>query len=284
MNHTTTLFRDLKVSGVVHFLVLGLLVIVSGAGWLSVPAAHAQFGNATIAKTYLISGETAVSGDLISFDRVTQTFHLTQESSDTNLLGVVVSDPVIVLRTIAGGLPVVNSGEVYVNVTTVGGRIEAGDYVTSSRIHGKAMKAASTTSFIVGTALESFTATTTAQVGRIRVLLGIGHVQPTAPAPAPTLSNGAVGGTVPVDANATLISTPLSRLVKYLLAAIVVVGTIYLAFRNFSANLKDSVVSVGRNPLAKASIQSMIVLNTSLIVVVSAIGLFIGFMILFLPL
>ena len=252
--------------------------------------AHAQSDNTAIAKTYIISGDAPVTGDLVSFDPATQTFRLAKKTSDSSVFGVVVTNPVIILRTSANGVPLVNSGEAFVNVTTINGPISAGDYITSSSVPGKGQRADSSTSFVVGTALDAFprSSTTTPATastsviygGSIRVMFNIGPKSVVAEKPVAT--PGVVG---PLSrGNATGVSAPVAMLIKYVLAAIVVAGTIYIAFRNFGSNMKDSIVSIGRNPLARASIQSMVVINTVLIVVVSVVGLFVGFMILFLPL
>ena len=253
---------------------------------------YAQFGDTTIAKTYLISGEKVEFGDLVSFDRATQTFHLTSEESDQNLFGVVVTNPAIVLRTSTEGVPLVNSGEVSVQVTTVNGPISAGDSITSSSIPGKGQRADFSTSFIVGTALDSFptlptstttvVSTSTVDGGLIRVLLAIGPKSADAEGSAGT--GDATGDPTAGLLNVLGVSTPLATLIKYMLAALVVIGSIYVAFRSFGSNMKDSIISVGRNPLAKASIQSMVVLNTVLIVLVSLAGLFVGLLILFVQL
>jgi hypothetical protein len=273
------MWRSLLLGG---FLMLGVPCLVS-----------AQFGNATVAKTYLISGEPALSGDLVSFDKPTQSFHITRKEGDKNLLGVVVSDPVIVLRTITEGTPIVSSGEVYVNVTSENGPIKAGEDLSSSAVPGKAKKASSSTTFIVGTALEAFpNASTTPQTatqgkiyqGSIRVLLAIGQRDPgVAGLTGHSGTVAAPAGDVGIEVAGARLSTPLALVIRYTLAILVIMGTVYLAFRNFSANLKDSVVSVGRNPLAKASIQSMTLFNTLLIFIMGAAGLFIAYRIVFLP-
>ena len=257
--------------------------------------AYAQFGETSIARTQLITGGVAESGDLVSFDRSTQTFRLAQVISDSNLFGVVVTNPAILLRTSTESVPLVSSGEVYVQVTTANGPISAGDYITSSSIPGKGQKAGPSTSVVLGIALDSFPAlsnatpsvvsTTTVDGGSIRVLLAIGPK---------LLDSGGDGELIAVNAageneqSSSLdmfgVSTSLATLIKYLLATIVVVGSVYVAFRNFGSNMRDSIISVGRNPLAKASIQSMVMLNTVLIVLVSVAGLFIGLMILFVQL
>lgn len=257
---------------------------------------YAQFGETTIARTQLITGGVAEPGDLISFDRSTQTFRLAKETNDSNLFGVVVTNPTILLRTGTESVPLVSSGEVYVQVTTANGPIHAGDYITSSSIPGKGQKAGSSTSSVLGIALDSFPAlsadtptvvsTTTVDGGSIRVLLAIGPKS--LDAGSGEGESVIVGVTGKNDQTSSLdvfgVSTPLATLIKYLLATIVVVGSIYVAFRNFGSNMKDSIISVGRNPLAKASIQSMVMLNTVLIVLISVAGLFIGLMILFVQL
>jgi hypothetical protein len=267
---------------------LYLLVFIACALVLGLPApSSAQFANSSIANTYVVSGGVPEPGDLISFDRSVQEFRLADGVDDANLFGVVVSEPAIVLRSRVGGVSVVTEGEAIVNVTNVNGPVAAGDYISSSAVPGKAQKAAVDASFVLGTALESFSGVASTSVGggspglytgSIRALLAVG------PHKQQAVSTTSASGAVVVDEDVVSVSTPISRLIKYILASLIVFGTIYLAFKNFTANLKDSVVSVGRNPLAKASIQSMVVLNTSLTVVVSAIGLFIGLMVLFLPL
>ena len=47
--------------------------------------------------------------------------------------------------------------------------------------------------------------------------------------------------------------------------------------------MTQSIISVGRNPLAKASILSMVLLNSVLIIIVSVIALIIGAVIIYAP-
>lgn len=257
--------------------------------------AYAQFGETSIARTQLITGGVAESGDLVSFDRSTQTFRLAQVISDSNLFGVVVTNPTILLRTSTESVPLVSSGEVYVQVTTANGPISAGDYITSSSIPGKGQKAGPSTSVVLGIALDSFPAlsnatpsvvsTTTVDGGSIRVLLAIGPKLLDSGGDGELIAANAAGENEQTSSLDMFgVSTSLATLIKYLLATIVVVGSVYVAFRNFGSNMRDSIISVGRNPLAKASIQSMVMLNTVLIVLVSVAGLFIGLMILFVQL
>ncbi len=254
-------------------------------------AAYAQSSETMIARTQLISGGVAEPGDLVSFDRSTQTFRLAQEVNDSNLFGVVVTNPTIVFRTSTESVPIISSGEVYVQVTTANGPISAGDYITSSSIPGKGQKADPAASFVLGIALDSFptvpivtstaVSTSTMDEGSIRVLLTVGSKALDARG-SPIAGSG--GGDSASGVNVLGVSVPLATLIKYILAAIVVIGSIRIAFRSFGSNMKDSIISVGRNPLAKTSIQSMVMLNTVLIILVTATGLFIGLIILFVQL
>lgn len=249
--------------------------------------AYAQLSNSSIARTYVISGTQPVSGDLISLDRTSQTLHISNVTGDSTLFGVMVFNPVITLRSAGADVPIVTSGEAVVNVTTLGGVISPGDLITTSSIAGKGQLASSTDAFVVGMALAAFPSATSTRVagkgsvvaGSIPVLLEIG------PYPNPTRGTSTPSPVVPglVSASKSSSGVSVPTFLRYLLAAIVAVGSIVVAFRNFGSSINDSIISVGRNPLAKSSIQSMVILNAALIALVSAGGLFIGFAILFLP-
>lgn len=245
------------------------------------PSAHAQYSDASIARTYVVAGAQPASGDLISFDNASESLHLSNAADDQTLFGVVVANPVLVLQSEGATVPIVVTGEAEVNVTTAGGAIRAGDLITSSSIPGKGQLASSTDTFIVGTALASFPASSTppASAGGLRsgsvpVLLSIGPRPDTAVQTAAGSASETSTGKYAIGA---------STLLRYFLAALVAIGSIGIAFRNFGSSIRDGIISVGRNPLAKSSIQSMVILNAFLIVLVSAGGLFIGFAILFLP-
>ena len=256
-----------------------VLTLFAALTVLTVPVSviHAQIGNTSIARTYTVEGTQPVSGDLVSFDRDKQSLHLTESLNDTTLFGVVVDRPVIVLRSTEAGVPIISSGEVSVNVTALGGPIQAGDYITTSTEPGKGQKASASDAFVVGTALESFGTASSSPTtsGTIAVHLSIGS----RPADGSTTTDAYTSSVT--TSKSTGITVPV--VFKYLLAALVAIGSITISFRSFGSSIKESIVSVGRNPLAKNSIQSMVVLNTFLIVLVSAAGLFVAFAILFLP-
>ncbi len=257
------------------------------------------FNENSIAQTHVIFGDKPVSGDIVSFDKETQKFNLSKIEGDSNLFGVVVTDPVIVLTSTNGGVPIARAGEVLVNVTTLGGNIHAGDLITSSKIQGKGQKADVSDKYIIGTALQPFVrlATSTSKIemstttnviysGSIEVLLDVGlksttsNIKKTFPASTTPLVNNSKSQIEKKSKDPFTI--PI--FIKYIIAATIGIGSIVIAFKNFGSNIRNSVVSVGRNPLAKSSIQSIMVLDTILIILISMAGLFVGFTVLFLPL
>jgi len=153
--------------------------------------------------------------------------------------------------------------------------------------------------YIIGTALQPFVrlATSTNKIemstttniiysGSIEVLLDVGHINMTSNIkktfPAST--------TPPINSSKNQVEKnnkdpfTVPIFIKYIIAATIGMGSIVIAFKNFGSNIRNSVVSVGRNPLAKSSIQSIMVLDTVLIILISMAGLFVGFTVLFLPL
>lgn len=252
--------------------------LFAAAAWLvfacvQVGVVRAQANGSDIARTQIISGKQAVSGDIVSFDPANQTYFLAKRSSDPNLYGIVVARPLLVLHSNTGGVPVVTSGDALVNVTTANGPIHVGDYITSSAIAGKGEKASSSAEFIVGIALQAFgvsanAASSSTATGSIPVLLHIGQ-RPATTTPVNTLPH--VSPLFATSKSNT--NSPAFSIVRYILAALIAIGSIFIAFRSFGANINSGIISVGRNPLAKSSIQFMVILNAGLIILVSFAGL-----------
>lgn len=263
--------------GLVRFLIPFFLF--GAVFFVSFQASVFAQGGFEIARTYVITSAIEPQfGDIVVFDRNAQQFVLASSPADENLFGVIVEDPLLVLESDNGGLPIVESGEAVVNVTAQNGAISAGDYITSSNLPGKGQKADDEHTYIVGIALEPFsgdlatTSSDTVVAGPIRVLLSIG-----------TQEQAAEQFEEQRAEETGITEATLLNVIQYFLAAFIAIGSIYIAFKNFSPNLKDGLVSIGRNPLAKSSIQSMIVLNAVLIVLISLGGLAVGLIIILLP-
>jgi hypothetical protein len=97
---------------------------------------------------------SAQKGDIISYvNGKNDRFSVATKENDKKIIGIYSSNPTLTLNDPNSGIPVALQGRVPVNV--VGEAIEKGDYLTSSNIPGKAMKAQGS-SYMIGRALESF--------------------------------------------------------------------------------------------------------------------------------
>jgi len=70
---------------------------------------------------------------------------------------------------------------------------------------------------------------------------------------------------------------------KYILATLVAIGTVYIAFKVSNSSIKEGLISIGRNPLAKTSINSMLAINVIMIILISAVGLTVAIALVLLP-
>ena len=260
-----------------------LAVVFSSVFLVRVNAQVKQFN---IAQTLAISDTEAQDGDIMALGTENETLIRSLKPYDEKMYGVLVESPVMVYRT-KDTIPVTRYGDAIVNVTTLNGPIAVGDYISSSEMPGKGMKATDFTGFMLGVALASFeekdgTPVTvnglTASQGRIRVSLGIGPASP-----AQVKAAGGVFGTLRRLTDSVIFnlrtSRQLDRFIRYILAIIVLLITIIISFRTFGKNITKGIEAIGRNPLAKVSIQSMIVLNVIMILVVTMGGVILSLVI-----
>jgi F0F1-type ATP synthase membrane subunit c/vacuolar-type H+-ATPase subunit K len=247
--------------------------------------AFAQVGGYGIPSTYNIVGENIQTGDIISFDPISNVYSPSVVPKDEDMFGIIDTTPVVVFRSGVNKLPVVQVGEVLVNVTTLNGEISIGDSITTSEVAGKGQKFERGEGYILGYALESFNntkSTTTAIVngeevivGSIRVLLNIG--------PSLDETNDATAqATIFVREDGST-ETGLETIFRYITAALFALGTVFVVLKTFGPNIGRGVISVGRNPLAKTSIQAMVIFNVILILSISIVAFIISLLIIFLP-
>jgi hypothetical protein len=96
----------------------------------------------------------------------------TGESKDTDVAGVVSTDPAMVMAKERDGVPVAMTGTAPVKVTMENGNIKPGDKLTSSSTPGKAMKCNEIdkcTGALIGKALEP-----AEKSGEIKMLISMG--------------------------------------------------------------------------------------------------------------
>jgi len=237
-----------------------------------------------IAEIYPLGNIETLPGDIISISRATSTsaYARADTSSGASIVGVVVEEPLILFQTTTVGVPVVQTGQARVRVSTINGSISTGDFITASDLPGQGQKAESNATHIVGIALESFpgaAGTSTAGVVEIR-------------------GNEVYTGTILVDlkigfiSGAGVTSVDLSSLERFddtrtaiqiIVAAILALGSIFFAFRNLGSSIQTGILSIGRNPRAKIAIQTTVLLNLFFVLAISGAGVLLGFIILSVP-
>ncbi|HET8581453.1 MAG TPA: hypothetical protein VFL98_03230 [Candidatus Paceibacterota bacterium] len=231
----------------------------------------------------------AAPGDIIAYDDASGAYRLAQEG-DSAIAGVAVADPPIVLfsGTAASGTPITRSGSVPVLVSLENGPIAEGDGIAISSVPGIGMRAGASSSAAVGTAQEAFDgtdATGTLAIGGRAVPEDAISVMLAEAGPGAGGDEGEGGIACTAGATACAImakinAAPLVALVRYLLAAALAFGSLFVAFRIFVANAINGIVSIGRNPLAKGAIQAMIILNAVLAAFIMVAGVGAGIAIL----
>lgn len=228
-----------------------------------------------VAKT--IDDPDAVAGDIISFNPEAG-FKRSAVSFDRYLYGVIGQTATVIYYPIEEGVPIIRSGQTTVNVTTLTGEINPGDYITSSVIPGKGQKTLIREGTLLGVALTGLKEGEGTQItfeerqlsqGSIEVLLQIGSA-----------SEGSAGNVSRLVDQLGVnllknIDTPTgtSSFFRFLLATLVAVGAIAIGFGSFGRNVTRGIEAIGRNPLAKGQIQAMIFLNVFLIALISLAGI-----------
>ncbi len=166
---------------------------------------------------------------------------------------------------------VVTSGRAFVRVSAANGAIEVGDFVTSSKTPGVAIKATQN-GYVLGKAQEAYSSGNADDIGKILVLLNI----------APTVQLTSVGQNLLalLTKGISLASLDALSYLRYLLAAIMVVVSFLLGFIYFGRVVRAGIESMGRNPLAARAIQFSVLLNIVILIVIIGVGLAVAYFIL----
>lgn len=228
-----------------------------------------------VTSVYPIADTEAVDGDILAASE--QGLVRTSQGFDNKMFGVIQNLPLLVYRVETGGKPVVRSGQAQVNVTTLNGPIKFGDYITSSSIPGKGQKATES-GYILGIALAEFNGQGAEQVqgpgglvasGSIPVALKVEYAELTNPRFAGRLF-GFVGQSFLEN-----VQDPkqLGNIIRYIAAGLVLLLTFTFGFLTFSRSIAKSVEAIGRNPLAKSTIQLSMIINIALLVITGIIGI-----------
>lgn len=199
-------------------------------------------------------------------------YAVANEAYSKDTFGVVTNTPAVELKPVAeisDAYPVVKNGVVTVRVNGESGSISNGDLITTSSTPGEAMKAVSS-GFTLGVAQADFSPDSPADTGLIPILIDIKF---SFSDDAPN-SQRIVSRLMSVVSLSTLsiVEEPIKSL-RYIVAGLVILISLLVGFVSFGRVAYKGVEALGRNPLAKNSILTGVIINTLLGLSLAALGL-----------
>lgn len=252
-----------------------LLPIILNTFYL-IPTVHAQQPQGIeVTSVYEIADKDAVEGDIVK--ATDQGLIRTTIGFDNKMFGIISDQPLLVYRTETKGKPVLRSGIAQVNVTTLNGPIKKGDYITSSNITGKGQKATES-GYTIGVALGNFNGEGAPQIDGPRGKVASGKILVAVRIEYAELTNPRVAGRIFGFVGTALlenVSDPkqIGSVVRFVAAGLVILLSFTFGFLTFSRSIAKSIEALGRNPLAKSTIQLSMIINIGLLVVTAIVGI-----------
>lgn len=223
----------------------------------------------SIALTVQVEGVegTSPNGTIIVLDK--GVYKVSEKKADNNIVGVITNNPAITLRRSVSPnvYDLATQGVAQVRASNSGGRISKGDFITSSDIKGVAIKSASS-EYVLGVALEDFDS----PVGLVRVEVD----------PKFIIVNASTGTnliSVIRNSSQSMFLAPVDSL-RYILAAIVAIASFVFGFSIFGKITGSGIQALARNPLARSSIQTNIVIEFGLNIAIIVFGIVVSYFIL----
>jgi hypothetical protein len=238
---------------------LGVSGVLAGSLLLGVSAYAASSAN--ISRAYQADGDIP-NGSLVSLKQENnETVTAANSTNGSRLVGVAVSsnDSILAVDPTSGTVQVATNGTATALVSDVNGDIKVGDQISVSPFNGLGMKAAPG-SRIIGIAQTAFSASTqgateqqvqdrsgkqqAVHVGFLRINIGVG-------------TSSSDDGAENLNALQRLVRSLTGRTISTLrivIALIVTVIAVAALIALVYASIFGSIISVGRNPLAKQAI------------------------------
>lgn len=215
--------------------------------------------------------EEVETGDILCHSGAS--FGLCRKAFSSDIVGVVADNAGIALEAAdpQGQRLIVSSGVILVKVSTLGGPISEGDFITSSDNPGVGQKAPGN-GYVLGSAMENYDSGDVNEIGQIPVALNI-HLKAGFSGERSDLFYMLRQGL------SSSVFEPVDSL-RYLLAVIIVIVSFTFGIMYFGRVAKAGVEAMGRNPLARSSIQVGIVLSILLSFVMIMVGLGLAYFIL----
>lgn len=263
-----------------------ILSAIVAFGFFSIAPAFAASDTAVSAQGYAAATPIDI-GTIVALNKDTQSVVAAKQSQLQNMFGVAVDRNQLAFAVSNSAIQnetyVAVSGTYNVLVSTQGGEINSGDYITLSSIDGIGMKASTEQKTVFGRAAASFD-------GK-GVTLGTSELKDTNGAANKTVTLGTIPVTINIQRNPNIKSTKvdvpnwLERLgvqiaekqispIRIYLSMGITAVSLVTAIVMLYAGVRNAIIAIGRNPMTKRSIFRALleVILTSILILV--IGLF----------
>jgi hypothetical protein len=242
-----------KFSAKFFLLLCFLLLAISGN-------AFNQTNAASIGYYFELIDNEAEIGDIVA--QTDEGIIRTDTPYDSNLFGVIGEPPVLgFYKPTPQTVPIITSGEALVKIIEADSIINKGDFITSSETTGKGQKATQS-GFVLGKALENFNE----EKGLLKIDVNVHYAHITPPDMSPRALFSRIFKAMGEPEN-------IPEVLRYIFALLLGGGSFLLGFFAFIKALRKGLEAIGRNPLAKRSITTAMILNLTGIIVLSLAGL-----------
>lgn len=238
----------------------------------------------------LITDEVLDGGTIVSLDP-SRPDHVVKASTSNigNLLGVVAGEggALVSASSEETNVDVITSGEAFIFVSTLNGVLEAGDRITASPVSGVGMKAISRVK-AVAIAQESFDGsgdnvqevTITDAAGEEKsIAIGIARAHISIHEHIPEAESGNPFFVALQDAAQSVTGRPVS-LAKTLIASGIMLSSLIVVVMLLMGATQGTMISLGRNPLAKRTIFSTMIKFVSVSILIFIGGIVSAYIIL----
>lgn len=239
------------------------------------------------ASTYDISDNEVVTGDIMIADG-SKGLIRTSVTYDQRIFGVVNDNPILSVREASSSArPVLRIGDTLINVTNANGEIKKGDFITSSTVMGKGMRAG-ISGYIVGMAMEDAeygTDTVFAETEEGRTQVKLGTVNATLRVEYAEITTARTSLRLLNNLNAAFFRSvqdpeKFTLTIRYIIAGIIAILAFVMGFWWVARTVSKAVEAMGRNPLARTAIATSVILEIILTFVGGIIAVIAIFLIL----
>lgn len=254
-----------------RYCVAFIVLFVFGFQQMNASCVFAQVNSSGLSISTPVIDTELSNGDLIC--TYTDQNRKCDGDYDPAIYGIVTENPAIAItdEEMIDSKYIITSGIAEIKVSTIGGSIEEGDFITSSTIPGVAQKAGRS-GYVVGIAMENYTADSIDAIETIQIMINIHPAASVSGQRGNILQYIREGAAVPIF-------SPLESF-RYLLAILIIVISFTLGLMYFGRTSRAGIEAIGRNPLAKRVIQLTVMLNIGLTLIIILVGLAIAYLVL----